>query len=279
MWRSCFINTHIIFNFVLEHFWHDPSIQDVTSVPHSSWCRHRSKVFSTTWDSFDCFMIDDLTAAVATCYDPTFLISRLGTEVCNMWRSCFIDTHIIFNFVLEHFWHDPSIQDMTSVPHSSWCRHHSKVFSTTWDSFPDLVTFVNACNRAPTEKHRASSQRSTVSSERSFASAPQPPPCTHVSPVVLNHGSLNPDQSARRTSHSRGLRSLGPHSHYSSPPNILDGTPIAHGVISVPWRHQGSVMQRHTGETSLQARPRRGRQSPECAFKGVTTLKNGGGGR
>jgi hypothetical protein len=163
------------------------------------------------------------------------------------------------NFVLKYFWHDPSIQEVTSVPYSSWCRHRSKVFSPTCDFFPGSVTFVNAQSRVLTDKHRASSQRSSASSDRSFASATQPPPYTRVSPAVLNHGSLYPDQSARRASHRRGLRSPGPHSYHSSPPNMPDGTPIARSVISVPHRPQGSVMQHDTRETSLQARQRRGR--------------------
>jgi hypothetical protein len=181
----------------------------------STCCSAAFQTFMTR--SLNCFTIDDFTSTVTT-YDPAFLISRFGAEVCDTWRSCFIDMHIIFNFVLKCFWHDPSIQDITSVPYSSWCRHRSKVFSPTCNFFPDSVTFVNAQTRALPDKHRASSQRSSASSERSFASATQPPPYTPVSPAVLNHGSLYPNQSAGRTSHSWGLRSPGPHSYHSPPP-------------------------------------------------------------
>jgi hypothetical protein len=126
------------------------------------WIAHNfSTCYSAAFQTFmtrslNYFTIDDLTSTVTT-YDPAFLISRFGAEVRDTWRSCFIDMRIAFNFVLKHFWHDPSIQDVTSVPCSSWCRHRSKVFSPTSDFFPDSVTFVNVQTRALTDKHRASS--------------------------------------------------------------------------------------------------------------------------
>ena len=144
--------------------------------------------------SLNCYTIENLQTTVTT-YNPAYLIDYLGADVYDMWLNHFMDTHIIFNFTLKYFCHDDRIQDIISVSYSSWYRYRAQVFDTTCDLFPDSATFAQAQNRALPD--RASSHRSSASSQKSFESAPHPPTYTRVSPTVLTHEKLNLDQAVR----------------------------------------------------------------------------------
>jgi hypothetical protein len=133
---------------------------------------------------------------------------------------------------------------MTPAPCSTWCRCRADVFAVTCDLFPDSVTFAQAQNRALPAIHRALSQRSSASSERSFASVPQPLPCTRVLLAVLNH--LFPDSVTFAKAQNHALpamhRALSqrssalPERSFASAPQPLPCTRVS--LAALNWDHQ-----------------------------------------
>ncbi len=119
--------------------------------------------------SFNCYDVPALKIAIAA-FNPTSLIELLGADAYDASISDLVGLHLIYHFLLRHFWSDTGSDIPIPVPYSSWFEYRHQSYDIATQMFPkSSAWFVTSARRSSsrqssghvqTSARRKSSRRS-----------------------------------------------------------------------------------------------------------------------